>query len=256
MHWKLTKHGRSCVQNNQLPTKSFVELEKKSIIEGSSICSIMWSHQILHTRAEGLYSSLSRISLFLVISQGVTVEIFFQFIFFAIDLEKLINRSFLTFSYENKLVSKEERRTQNQLQQIYMILSAKFKFATAMYFIIILIWMAIFQWQYTGYLEPVLLCKIWDSVAGWRWYCNCLAYMEADELADELAFGDLPRPHALLALWKPVLYLWVLLNQQYVQMISRDSPCAVKSRVSSSIQNCENYRTSHMRLCAWFSSCL
>ena len=32
MHRKLTKHGRSCMQNNHLPTKSFVELEDNSIV--------------------------------------------------------------------------------------------------------------------------------------------------------------------------------------------------------------------------------
>jgi hypothetical protein len=30
MHHKLTKHGRFCKQNNQLPTKTHVELKGKS----------------------------------------------------------------------------------------------------------------------------------------------------------------------------------------------------------------------------------
>jgi hypothetical protein len=32
MHQKLTKHGRFCKQNNQLPTKSHVELKDTSNI--------------------------------------------------------------------------------------------------------------------------------------------------------------------------------------------------------------------------------
>ena len=32
MHQKLTKHGRFCKQNNQLPTKSRDELEYNSIV--------------------------------------------------------------------------------------------------------------------------------------------------------------------------------------------------------------------------------
>jgi hypothetical protein len=32
MHHKLTKHGKFCKQNNQLPTKSHDELENNSII--------------------------------------------------------------------------------------------------------------------------------------------------------------------------------------------------------------------------------
>jgi hypothetical protein len=32
MHHKLTKHGRFCKQNNQLPTKSHVEFKDNSII--------------------------------------------------------------------------------------------------------------------------------------------------------------------------------------------------------------------------------
>jgi hypothetical protein len=32
MHQKLTKHGRFCKQNNQLPTKSHVELKDNSIV--------------------------------------------------------------------------------------------------------------------------------------------------------------------------------------------------------------------------------
>ena len=32
MHQKLTKHGRFCKQNNQLPTKSHDELEDNSIV--------------------------------------------------------------------------------------------------------------------------------------------------------------------------------------------------------------------------------
>ena len=32
MHLKLTKHGRFCKQNNQLPTKSHDELKDNSII--------------------------------------------------------------------------------------------------------------------------------------------------------------------------------------------------------------------------------
>jgi hypothetical protein len=35
MHQKLTRHGRFCKQNNQLPTKSHDELEDKSNIEKS-----------------------------------------------------------------------------------------------------------------------------------------------------------------------------------------------------------------------------
>ena len=31
MHHKLTKHGRFCKQNNQLPTKTRVELKDKSV---------------------------------------------------------------------------------------------------------------------------------------------------------------------------------------------------------------------------------
>jgi hypothetical protein len=31
MHQKLTKHGRFCKQNNQLPTKTHVELKDNSI---------------------------------------------------------------------------------------------------------------------------------------------------------------------------------------------------------------------------------
>jgi hypothetical protein len=32
MHQKLTKHGRFCKQNNQLPTKTHVELKNNSIV--------------------------------------------------------------------------------------------------------------------------------------------------------------------------------------------------------------------------------
>jgi hypothetical protein len=32
MHQKLTKHGRFCKQNNQLPTKTHVELKDNSIV--------------------------------------------------------------------------------------------------------------------------------------------------------------------------------------------------------------------------------
>jgi hypothetical protein len=32
MHHKLTKHGRFCKQNNQLPTKTHVELKDNSIV--------------------------------------------------------------------------------------------------------------------------------------------------------------------------------------------------------------------------------
>jgi len=34
MHQKLTKHGKFCKQNNQLPTRSHDELEDNSVIEG------------------------------------------------------------------------------------------------------------------------------------------------------------------------------------------------------------------------------
>jgi hypothetical protein len=34
MHQKLTKHGKFCKQNNQLPTISHDELEDNSVIEG------------------------------------------------------------------------------------------------------------------------------------------------------------------------------------------------------------------------------
>jgi hypothetical protein len=34
MHHKLTKHGRFCKQNNQLPTKTHVELKENSIVVG------------------------------------------------------------------------------------------------------------------------------------------------------------------------------------------------------------------------------
>ena len=37
MHQKLTKHGRGCKQNNQLPTKSHDELEDNSIVCGNSM---------------------------------------------------------------------------------------------------------------------------------------------------------------------------------------------------------------------------
>jgi hypothetical protein len=33
MHHKLTKHGRFCKQNNQLPTKTHVELKDNSIVQ-------------------------------------------------------------------------------------------------------------------------------------------------------------------------------------------------------------------------------
>jgi hypothetical protein len=36
MHQKLTKHGRFCKQNNQIPTKSHNELKDNSIYKGVS----------------------------------------------------------------------------------------------------------------------------------------------------------------------------------------------------------------------------
>ena len=44
MHWELPEHGRCCMQNNQLLTKSHVESEDNSILEHS----VNWSNFVLH----------------------------------------------------------------------------------------------------------------------------------------------------------------------------------------------------------------
>ena len=49
MHLKLTKHGRFCKHNNQLPTKSHVELEDNSNVVSVILCFFCDERELSHT---------------------------------------------------------------------------------------------------------------------------------------------------------------------------------------------------------------
>jgi hypothetical protein len=51
MHHKLTKHGRFCKQNNQLPTKTHVELKDNSIVQNE----IAHLHECMHQEPDFIF---------------------------------------------------------------------------------------------------------------------------------------------------------------------------------------------------------